>query len=121
MEKLIGAQIRSGKFTPSGKTEEIEYNNLILFTTSELSGEDDKTFCGSKTNYEAKIQNNSENLVKVFGKNITIDEIREHLGKHVDIFYDQYKNVVRVLMYDNDPTAANVNGTVEPSAKGGKA
>ncbi len=120
MEKLIGAQIRSGKFTPTGKSEEIEYNNLILFTTSELSGEDDKTFCGSKTNYEAKIQNNPENIAKVFGKQITIEEIRKHLGKPIDIFYDQYKNVARVLMYETDPTAANVNGTVEPPAKGGK-
>lgn len=120
MERLIGAQIRAGKFTPNGKTEEVSYNNLILFTTSAISGEDATLYCGDKTNYEAKIQNTTENITKVFGRNITINDLRSSLGKFVDIFYDQYKNVVKVLIYDEDPTAANVNGEVTPPAKGGK-
>ena len=94
-EKFIGAQIRAGQFTDkAGKV--IDYNNLVLSTVSQ-------TECGEVANDLIKIKNTAEKIVSVFGQPITMKWLRAHLGQYVDIFYDKYKNVDRVIFYAENP------------------
>ena len=105
-EKFIGAQVRAGEFTAKDTGRVIAYNNLVLFTTSVIN-------CGEQCNDAAKITNTGENIVKVFGRPITMDWLRAQLGKYVAIFYDKYKKVERVMFFDKDPDADlyNMNPT----------
>lgn len=106
-EKFIGAQVRAGTFTAKDTGREIAYNNLVLFTTSAVN-------CGDMCNDPAKIANTSENIVKVFGRPITMDWLKSQLGKYCEIFYDKWKKVERVIFYDSDPNADYYNGTITP-------
>ena len=102
-EILIGAQIRAGSFTPDGETRRIAYNNLVLFTKQTFDPDDDSEYIGHrivKDAYEAKIQNTPENIQKVFGKQITMTDLKKHLGKPVNIFLNRSKKVERVELLD---------------------
>ena len=94
--KFIGAQVRAGHFTAKDTGKEIAYNNLVIFTTSEVN-------CGEMTEEPAKIANTVENIVKVFGRPITMEWLKSNLGKYCDIFYDKWKKVDRVIFYENNP------------------
>ena len=106
-EKFIGAQVRAGQFTAKDTGKVIDYNNLVLFTTSAVN-------CGEMCNDPAKISNTVDNIVKVFGRPITMDWLKSQLGKYVDIFYDKWKKVDRVIFYDHDPNADLYNGVAVP-------
>lgn len=119
MEILIGAQVRAGKFTPKGTTEEIEFNNLVLFTAQDFNPNDTAEHFGCrivKDAYEAKIQNNPDNIQKVFGKQITMADLKKHLGKPVNVFLNRYKNVERVELLETN----GFDDLVADAQKGGK-
>lgn len=95
-EKFIGAQVRAGQFTSKDNGQLINYNNLVLFGTSKVN-------CGDMCNDPIKIANNGENLIKVFGRPISMDWLRSKLGQYMCVFYDKYKKVERVMFFEEDP------------------
>ena len=119
MEILIGAQVRAGRFVPQGKTEEVVFNNLVLFTAQDFNPDDTAEHFGHrivKDAYEAKIANNSENIQRVFGKQITMSDLKKHLGKPVNIFLNRYKKVERVELLETN----GFDELVADAQKGGK-
>lgn len=97
-EKFIGAQIRAGEFTDKNTGKLVQYNNLVLYTTSPLK-------CGEMWSDKepVKITNTAENILKVFGTSITMDFLRERLGWYVDVFYNKFKKVDKVIFYPVNP------------------
>ena len=121
MEILIGAQVRAGSFTPEGEKRKVEYNNLVLFTKQTFDPDDESEYIGHrivKDGYEAKIANNPENIQKVFGKQITMSDLKKHLGKPVNIFLNRYKKVERVEFLETNGFDDLVADTAQ--VKGGK-
>lgn len=113
-EKFIGAQVRAGQFQAKDTGRMIDYNNLVLFTTSAAGT------CGEVCNDPVKIANTGENIAKVFGRSITMDWLKAQLGKYIDVFYNQYKKVERVIFYDVDPNSDNYAGAITaPTASAG--
>lgn len=96
--KFIGAQVRAGEFTDEKTGQLVQYNNLVLYTTQPLK-------CGEMWSGKEpiKISNTAENIAKVFGRAITMPFLKERLGWYVDIFYNKYKKVERVIFYEKDP------------------
>ena len=119
MEILIGAQVRAGRFVPKGKTEEVAFNNLVLFTAHEFNPNDTAEHFGHriiKDSYEAKIQNNPENIQRVFGRQITMSDLKKHLGKPVNVFLNRFNNVERVELLETNGS----DDLVADAQKGGK-
>ena len=59
MEKLIGAQIKAGQFLDKQTLRMVDYNNLVLYTTTTC----DNGF-GEMYTHETKIKNDASTIQK---------------------------------------------------------
>lgn len=100
MEKLIGAQIKAGQFLDKVTGRMVDYNNLILYTTTAC-----ENGFGEMFTHETKIQNVASNIISVFGQPISMKWLKERLGWFVIVLLNDYKKPVRVEFYKEDPTA----------------
>jgi len=82
--KIIGIEEKIGEF------EHTPYHNVYFHTAIEFNGEKNKGYCTKV--YKAKY----DVLEKSFGKAFTTAEILNLVGKEVDLFYDEYKNVSKI-------------------------
>ncbi len=113
MEKLIGAQIKAGQFLDKQTLRMVDYNNLVLYTTTTC----DNGF-GEMYTHETKIKNDASTIISVFGQPISMKWLKERLGWYVIILLNDYKKPVRVEFYKEDPTLQPVAYKGEPTAEG---
>ena len=97
MFTIVGIEIKSGHFTSKDNGKEIVYNNLYLYVIGEelpMSVEHIAFGNGVDT---VKIRNDEATFLSIFGKGqMTKEEIKNWLGKKIDVMYDKRGNVARV-------------------------
>lgn len=99
--KLVGIEVKNGVFEKDGR--KIEYNNLLLHTTSETlqivkddNGVVTKWGVGSKVETH-KVKNDEENLKNVFGVNVDEKLLTEMIGQDINIYYNAYGKIEKIM------------------------
>lgn len=100
--QIVGMEIKQGHFLSSDKRE-IEYNNLVLHTTSDVleivrekNGMVKKWGIGAKVETH-KVKNEDEVLESVFGvKNISEEFLCSLIGKDINIYYNMYGKIEKI-------------------------
>lgn len=96
---VIGTCISQGVWKKDGK--DIEYNNVKVFYVEDLSIVKDAkgnvtTWGIGRCGKEVKIKNDTEHLKSVFGCDVDDKFLNSLIGKHINIYYDMYRNAARI-------------------------
>ncbi len=86
---IIGFEIRSGKFTPEGKIEEVSFNNLFINATFENSYKEGNNYGFGSSVISEKIKNTPEVIERIFGSLVTVDDLESMVGSDFEFSYNQ--------------------------------
>ena len=64
---IVGTEVKSGTFTPEGKTESMSYNNVMVYATKDNTYAEGKNFGFGSIPVTLKIKNESTRISKIFG------------------------------------------------------
>ena len=96
MIKVVGVEIKSGKFNKDGK--DIPYNNLYLYCIGESISpiyKDGicKRFSFGNRIETIKLKNDNDILTSVFNDEVTDDFISDLVGSDIEVFYNRFGGI----------------------------
>lgn len=99
MPKVLGIEVKAGKFTPKGKTEEIEFNNINFYVLDEAMEMTAEHFAVGNRIDTIKIKNQDDVVLSIFGEQLTADKLKDFYNKQIDVLYNKYGNVSSIKLH----------------------
>lgn len=113
---VIGIEVKSGTFTPEGKTQTVPYNNLFIYAIKDNTYQDENNFGFGCVPVTLKIKNETTRITKIFGFVPSMDDLNGMVDSDYDFYFNE-KGVLEKIVPVEPPSAAPVEAPVKASAE----
>lgn len=94
---IVGTEVKSGTFTPEGKTESMSYNNVMVYATKDNTYAEGKNFGFGSIPVTLKIKNEPNRISKIFGYIPTPDDLNDMVGQAYEFYFNE-KGVIEKIV-----------------------
>lgn len=95
---IIGIEIKSGSFTPEGKSQAMDYNNLMVYGMKDNTYTDEKNMGIGSSPITLKIKNKPDTIKKVFGFIPATDDLENMVGQAYEFYFNEKGAIDKIVI-----------------------